>query len=233
MAMASPTTPESGFSQKTGMPASTPALISAECASVAAAITMPSTPLPISAAGEVAASASNLSATAAVTAGTASVTTSESTPSRWERVSAWNAPILPRPIRPIRMTASFATSGGGTAAGHSPRPPMTFWSQSMTDPVTTPLQVGQQERDEVGDLVDLAELTDREGRGGPLLPVAGALGGCVADFGRFWIRSSPSVADQPMFNPLIRIRSHRCAWAALRVRPARPAFAATYGARND
>ena len=36
-----------------------------------------------------------------------------------------------------------------------------------------------------------------------------------------------------MFSPLIRIRSQRCAWAALRVSPARPAFAATYGARND
>ena len=44
MATASATTPESGFSQNTGMPASTPAVISARCASVAAAITIPSTP---------------------------------------------------------------------------------------------------------------------------------------------------------------------------------------------
>ena len=35
------------------MPASTPALISSVCASVAAAITIPSTPLPISASGRV------------------------------------------------------------------------------------------------------------------------------------------------------------------------------------
>ena len=34
-----------------------------------------------------------------------------------------------------------------------------------------------------------------------------------------------------MFRPLIRIRSQRCACAALRVSPASPAFAATYGAR--
>ena len=36
-----------------------------------------------------------------------------------------------------------------------------------------------------------------------------------------------------MFRPLIRIRSQRWAWAAFLVSPASPAFAATYGARND
>ena len=44
----SSTTPESGFSQNTGMPAPTPAVISAVWASVAAATTIPSTPLLIS-----------------------------------------------------------------------------------------------------------------------------------------------------------------------------------------
>ena len=40
------------------------------------------------------------------------------------------------------------------------------------------------------------------------------------------------VSVQPMFSPLMRMRSQRCAWAALRVSPARPDFAATYGARK-
>lgn len=48
-----------------------------------------------------------------------------------------------------------------------------------------------------------------------------------------WISSSPSVSVQPMLRPLIRTRSQRCAWAALRVRPMSPDLAATYGARKD
>src|SRR6476469_7288908 len=47
-----------------------------------------------------------------------------------------------------------------------------------------------------------------------------------------WVTFSPSVAAHPMFSPLILIRSQRWAWAAFFVRPASPAFAATYGARN-
>ena len=70
MATASAMSPDSGFSQKTGMPASTPARISWVWALVAAAMTIPSTPLAISASGESATSAPNRSATAAVTAGT-------------------------------------------------------------------------------------------------------------------------------------------------------------------
>jgi hypothetical protein len=78
---------------------------------VAAAITIPSTPLLIRSSGESALSATNRSVTDAVTAGTASVTTSESTSSRWERVSAWNAPIRPSPIKPRRMAVSFPSIG--------------------------------------------------------------------------------------------------------------------------
>jgi mono/diheme cytochrome c family protein len=65
-----------------------------------------------SAAGDTAASAPNRSATEAVTAGTASVTTRESTPSRWDRVSAWNAPIRPSPIKPRRISPSLRTRSG-------------------------------------------------------------------------------------------------------------------------
>ena len=53
----------------------------------------------------------------------------------------------------------------------------------------------------------------------------------VASWKARWVASSPSVSVHPMSRPLIRMRSKRCACAALRVSPARPALAATYGAR--
>ena len=56
MATASARSPDSGFSQNTGIPASTPALISSVWALVAAAMTIASTPLLIRLSGESAAS---------------------------------------------------------------------------------------------------------------------------------------------------------------------------------
>ena len=53
MATASARSPDSGFSQNTGMPASTPARISWVWALVAAAMTIPSTPLLIRLSGDV------------------------------------------------------------------------------------------------------------------------------------------------------------------------------------
>src|SRR6476469_6089403 len=79
-------------------------------------MTRPSTPLLIRLSGESAPSAPTRSATALVTEGTASVTTRESTAGSWDRVSAWNEPILPRPIRPRRMVLSLIRSGGATMA---------------------------------------------------------------------------------------------------------------------
>ena len=85
--------------------------------------------------------------------------------------------------------------------------------------------VGQQEHHELGDLADLPELAHRQRCAGL------ARQSSPAPWNRRWVASSPSVSVHPMFRPLIRIRSQRCACAALRVSPASPALAATYGAR--
>src|SRR6187397_85467 len=92
-----------GFSQNTGTPASAAATMSSGWASVAAATTTPSTPDARSFSGVSTASTSNRSTTELIAAGTASVTTSEVTDGSADSVSAWKAPILPSPIKPILM----------------------------------------------------------------------------------------------------------------------------------
>src|ERR671920_448158 len=92
-----------GFSQNTGTPASAAATMSSGCASVAAAITTPSTPEARSFSGVSTASTPSFSTTGAMAAGTASVTTREVTDGNADSVSAWKAPIRPSPINPILM----------------------------------------------------------------------------------------------------------------------------------
>jgi hypothetical protein len=65
-------------------------------------MTTPSTPAASTASGESATSAPNRAATAVASAN-GSVTTMDPTWSSPASVSAWNAPILPRPMIPIRM----------------------------------------------------------------------------------------------------------------------------------
>ena len=72
-------------------------------ASVAAATTTPSTPDARSFSGVSTASTPNRSTTELIAAGTTSVTTSEVTDGSADSVSAWKAPILPSPIKPILM----------------------------------------------------------------------------------------------------------------------------------
>ena len=50
--------------------------------------------------------------TASTAAPTGSVTTSSSTRSRAARVSAWKAPIRPRPMSPMRIRGHFLGRGG-------------------------------------------------------------------------------------------------------------------------
>ena len=123
-----------GFSQNTGTPASAAATTSSGCASVAAATTTPSTPEASSSSGVAAASTPNRSTTERMAAGTASVTTSEVTDESLDSVSAWKAPIRPSPIKPIFMAAPRWKRKDQS------EPPMTAWSQSMIEPVTTPLR---------------------------------------------------------------------------------------------
>ncbi|CAM5703698.1 hypothetical protein SGLAM104S_03073 [Streptomyces glaucescens] len=92
-----------GFSQKTGTPARTAARIRPGWASVAAAITTPSTPADSTASGESTTSPPNRSAAVLAASANGSVSTSDSTASSPERVSAWKAPIRPRPRIPMRM----------------------------------------------------------------------------------------------------------------------------------
>jgi hypothetical protein len=100
-----------GFSQNTGTPASAAATMRSGWASVAAATTTPSTPEARSFSGVSAASTPCLSTTAWMAACTASVTTSEVTDGRADSVSAWKAPIRPRPIKPILMTTPMVKRG--------------------------------------------------------------------------------------------------------------------------
>ena len=181
MAAASAMSPDSGFSQNTGIPASTPALISWVWALVAAAMMIASTPLLIRLSGLSAASAPTFSATVLVTAGTKSVTTRESTlgqcgqgvgvkradPAEPDQAEAHDALLL-------EMCCAVTLVSGGV--GHP----------EAADDVLVPVDdrpgddaaaVGQQEDDEVGDLVGLAEFAHRQGGAGRGLPVsAGTLG---------------------------------------------------------
>src|SRR5215211_8567899 len=147
-----------GFSQNTGRPASTAARMSDGWASVAAATTTPSTPAASSAVGVSAGSAAKRAAASAATAGSASVTTSESTTGRSVRVWAWNVPIRPNPIRPRRMVRSLL----------SVQPAEDVLVPVDDRPGDDAAAVRQQEYDEVGDLIDLAELAHRQGPGRPL-----------------------------------------------------------------
>src|SRR5690606_4360263 len=111
------------------------------------------------------------------------------------------------------------------AEPHQSNPPNTFWSQSITEPVTTPLR--SDSRNTTKSAISSTC---------PSLPIgsfrpASSRQPSSAPWKRRWVASSPSVSVQPMSRPLIRIRSKRWAWAALRVSPASPALAATYGAR--
>src|SRR5919107_1003548 len=92
-----------GFSQNTGTPASAAATMSSGWASVAAAITTPSTPEARSFSGVSTASTPSRFTTGSMAAGTASVTTREVTDGNADSVSAWKAPIRPSPINPILM----------------------------------------------------------------------------------------------------------------------------------
>src|SRR5487761_689702 len=97
----------------------------------------------------------------------------------------------------------------------------------MTEPVTTPLRSDSRKTTK-------SAISSTW----PSLPIGSSLAAfsrqsSPAPWKRRWMTSSPSVWVQPMFRPLIRIRSQWWACAALRVRPARPALAATYGARKD
>src|SRR5918992_2454706 len=197
---ASAALPATGFSQKTGSPASTAARMSAEWASVAAAMTTPSTPAASRASGESTACAPTRSATCLVTAGTASVTTSESTTGRPVSVSAWNAPILPSPMRPRRMVGSLFVGRCFRAISWCVAVDWAGWSRSArcsvvaAEDVLVPVEhrarddtaaVGQEKDHEVSDLVDLAELAHGQGLGSLLPPavvggVEGALGGVLA-----------------------------------------------------
>src|SRR5690625_842137 len=103
--------------------------------------------------------------------------------------------------------------------------PWTIWSQSMTDPVTTPL------REDISSTTKSAISSIC-----PSLPIGTCALAWVtqcssASWKRFWVASSPSVSVQPMFSPLMRMRSQRWAWAALRVAVASPALEIAYGAR--
>src|SRR5699024_1372661 len=149
--------PATGFSQKAGTPCATAACRSAAWVSVAAAMTTPSTPAPSSSSGE---STARAEGTRAVTASTAAVTgsvrTSSSTWSREASVSAWKAPMRPRPMSPMRtsvLPSDDLLVPVDDGAGDDAR------------------TVGEEEDDRVRDLVGLAKSTHRQPGTGLLDPV--------------------------------------------------------------
>ncbi|RII09223.1 hypothetical protein DSC45_31545 [Streptomyces sp. YIM 130001] len=92
-----------GFSQKAGIPARAARPISSACAEVAAVITTASTPQAKTSCTPGAATASRRWARALARSGSASATTKAPT-SRWRAsVAAWNEPIRPVPMSPMRM----------------------------------------------------------------------------------------------------------------------------------
>jgi hypothetical protein len=95
-----------GFSTKVAIPASMLALSRSRCVGVDEAMTTASGFARNSSSVLLTGRAPNFCTTDCTAAGFASVTTSCSTASSAARVSAWNAPIRPRPIRPIRMCGS-------------------------------------------------------------------------------------------------------------------------------
>src|SRR3954469_1725843 len=115
-----------GFSHSVGSPGSTQARTSSGCASVPAATITPSTPEASNAATESTPSTPSAwwrSTTCLVLCGTRSVTTSDSIAGMPTSVLAWNAPILPSPMRPSRMMCAFLPRWRGSR----PPAPCVVW----------------------------------------------------------------------------------------------------------